>query len=169
MGHGRGRIRRDFEGGPELSGSTDKTEFRTYRAGEAEESLRAAKAALAITPANAEARKNAGLALEAMRKFDAAMEEFREALRIKPNYESVHYDLGILLYDKNEYDGAITEYKKALALDPNDIPAHMNLALAYRERTKETARSRNCARPRNSHPKILKYGKTWAHYWCTRN
>ena len=140
---------------PNYPEAQTKLSFVLYRAGEAEESLRAAKAALAITPANAEAHKNAGLALEAMRKFDAATEEFREALRIKPNYESVHYDLGILLYDKNQYDGAITEYKKALALDPNDISARMNLALAYREKNEGDSAIKELREAKKLAPKNL--------------
>jgi len=108
-----------------------KLSFLLYREGDAEQSLRAAKAALAATPNNAEAHKNAGLALETMRKYDAAEKEYQEALRLKPDYENVHADLGILLYDKNDYDGAIAEYKKALALNPNEASVRLNLALAY--------------------------------------
>jgi hypothetical protein len=31
-----------------------------------------------------------------MRKFDAAVVEYKEALRIKPDYAVVRYDLGLL-------------------------------------------------------------------------
>lgn len=108
-----------------------KLSFLLYRVGDAEESLRAAKAALAATPNNAEAHKNAGLALERMQKYDASAAEYREALRIKPDYAYALYDLGLLLYKQNDFDGAIAEYKKALTLDPNSIETRVNLALAY--------------------------------------
>jgi tetratricopeptide (TPR) repeat protein len=123
-----GEIVRQDESFPEAQ---TKLSFVLYRAGEEDSSLRTAKAALAVTPNNAEAHKNAGLALESMRKFDAAVEEYREALRLKPDYEMVHFDLGILLYDKNDFDGAIAEYKMALALDQKLVDARINLALAY--------------------------------------
>jgi tetratricopeptide (TPR) repeat protein len=121
---------------PDFPEAQTKLSFVLYRAGHEEEALRSAKAALRVTPNNAEAHKNAGLALEAVQKFDAAIEEFREALKIKPDYENVRYDLGLLLYDKNDFDGAITEYKKALALNPKDIDARINLALAYEKKDK---------------------------------
>ena len=108
-----------------------KLSFVFYRMDNAEESLRAAKIALEATPNNAEAHKNAGLALESMRKYDAAEKEYQEALRLKPDYENVHADLGILLYDKKDYDGAIAEFKKGLALNPNEATVRLNLALAY--------------------------------------
>jgi len=93
-----------------------KLSYLFYRVGDAEESLRAAKAALAVTPNNAEAHKNAGLALESMQKFDASAAEYREALRIKPDYTYVLYDLGNLLLKQKDFDGAIAEYKKAVTL-----------------------------------------------------
>jgi tetratricopeptide (TPR) repeat protein len=105
-----------------------------YKAGDPEESLRAAKAALEATPNNAEAHKNAGLALEAMRKYDAAEKEYQEALRLKTDYQLVHFDLGLLFYYQNNFDESIAEYKKALALDPNDAGARLNLGLAYNEK-----------------------------------
>src|SRR5439155_733962 len=80
--------------------------------GDSEGSLREAKAALALTPNNVEAHKNAGLAYQAMRKFDACSLELREALRVKPDYETVHFDFAILLYNKGDLEGSIAEYKR---------------------------------------------------------
>lgn len=117
-----------------------KLSYVLYRIGDAYGSLREAKAALSATPSNAEARKNGGLALETMRRFDAAAEQYREALRLKPDYQSVHFDLGILLYDKGDLDGAIAEYKKAMALSQHNsdaslnVDVRVNLALAYRRK-----------------------------------
>jgi Flp pilus assembly protein TadD len=58
--------------------------------------------ALAQNPDDAEAHKNAGLALGDQQKFDAAASEYREALRIKPDYTSVHYNLGLLSYNMHD-------------------------------------------------------------------
>lgn len=111
-----------------------KLSYVLFRVGDQEESLRQAKMALAETPNNAEAHKNAALALEEMRKFDAAEHEFREALRIKPDYEKVRFDLGILFFAKGDIQGAINEYSKALAMDPKDINAYTNLAYTYNQK-----------------------------------
>jgi len=108
-----------------------KLSFAFHKAGDNEASLRAAKAALEATPNNAEAHKNAALALDGMQKPDAAIQEYREALRLKPDYEAVHYDLGLLFYNQNNLDAAVAEYKKALALDPKDAAARMKLGVTY--------------------------------------
>jgi tetratricopeptide (TPR) repeat protein len=81
-----------------------KRSFVLYKAGDPEDSFRAAELALDATPNNAEAHKNAGLALERMQKYDAALAEYREALRLKPDYEAVRYNLGILLHNKDSFD-----------------------------------------------------------------
>lgn len=119
---------------PGFPEASTKLSFVLYRAGDQEESLRQAKAALAETPENAEAHKNAGLALEELRKFDAAEHEFREALRIKPNYEVVQYDLGILFTAKGDLDGAIAAYTKALRLNSKDVNAQFNLGYTYNQK-----------------------------------
>lgn len=111
-----------------------KLSVTLHRTGDDEECLRLAKATLQENPNNPEAHKAAALALEGMRKFDAAEQEFREALRLKPDYELIHFDLGVLLTEKNDLDGAIAEYKKALALKPQDVYAHQNLGLVYQDK-----------------------------------
>jgi len=108
-----------------------KLSFLHYRLGDSEESLREAKAALAVTPNNAEAHKNAGLAYQFMRRFDAGVLEFQEALGIKPDYQAVHYDLGILFHNKGDLDPAVAEYRKALTLNPKDVSARLYLARVY--------------------------------------
>jgi tetratricopeptide (TPR) repeat protein len=108
-----------------------KLSFIVHSTGDNEESLRIAKVALAAVPNDAEAHKNAGLALENMRKFDAAAEEYRQALQIKPDYALVHFDLGVLLYNKGDFEGSISEYKKSLALNARDLEARIDLGLAY--------------------------------------
>ena len=108
-----------------------KLSYVLYRSGDGQSALREAKAALVATPNNPEARKDAGLALMTLQRFDAALAEYNEALRLKPDYENIHYDLGLLLYGKNDLPGSVVEYKKALALNPNDVNARINLALSY--------------------------------------
>lgn len=133
-----------------------KLSFVLHRAGDNEAALRAAKAALTATPNNAEARKNAGLALADLRKFDAAAEEYREALRLKPDYAFVHYDFGLLLYYKQDFDGSIAEYKKALALDPSSIDVRNNLALAYAQKPDITSAIRELREAKKLAPRNLK-------------
>jgi tetratricopeptide (TPR) repeat protein len=122
-----GILRRDLDF-PEVH---TKLSYILYRTGDQEDALREAKAALAENPENAEAHKNAGLALQELRKFDAAEQEYHEALRIKPDYWATHEDLGLVLDYEGKVDESIAEYKKALALNPDDGDTHVNLGVAY--------------------------------------
>ena len=87
---------------PDFREAHTKLSYVLYREGNPEEALREAKAALAITPANAEAHKNAGLALAGLRKFDAAAAEYKEALRLKPDYKPVKYGLALIIREQGE-------------------------------------------------------------------
>lgn len=81
---------------PNFPEAHTKLSYVLYREGNALEALREARAALVITPENAEAHKNAGLALADMKKFDEAAAEYKEALRLKPDYKPVRYGLAHL-------------------------------------------------------------------------
>lgn len=108
-----------------------KLSFILIRLGDYEESLREAKAALAITPDNPEAHKFAGLALTTLRKYDAALVEFKEALRLKPDYETAHLDMALAFTDMRDWNDALAQFQKAIALDPDDIEAHYNLGYCW--------------------------------------
>jgi len=75
---------------PDFPEAHTKLSYILYHTGDQEEGLRQARAALALNPNNAEAHKNAGLALDATRRYDAAFAEYNEALRLKPDYEVVY-------------------------------------------------------------------------------
>jgi tetratricopeptide (TPR) repeat protein len=58
---------------PDFPEAHTKASFVLYHLGDMDNALSEAKEALSINSNNAEAHKNAGLALESMRKFDAAV------------------------------------------------------------------------------------------------
>ena len=107
-----------------------KLSFVLYKQEDGEDALREANVALSLTPNNAEAHKNAGLALEELGKLGAAEEQYKEALRIKPDYAYAHSDLDMVLDDKKDFDGAVKEYRQALALGFNGSEEHYLLGLA---------------------------------------
>ncbi len=117
---------------PDFPDAHTKLSYLYYRLGDSDLAIHEAKAGLEQNPQDAEAHKNAGLALDIARKFDAAAGEFKEALRIKPDYAAVHFDLGIHFQNMQDYANAIVEYKKAIALDPNNPDPHYNLGNAYK-------------------------------------
>jgi protein O-GlcNAc transferase len=100
---------------PELHTRLSATYFQT---GNPEETLREAKAAIALNPDNPAAHLNAGLSLMALRNFDASKSELQESIRSKPDYPLAYFAMGNLLHDQHDVDGAIAQFKKALVLDP---------------------------------------------------
>lgn len=83
-----------------------KLSYVLYRDGDDEAALGQAREALKITPNNAEAHRDAGLALADMKMFHAAAEEFKTALRLKPDYQTARADLGTAF--ANQKQGAET-------------------------------------------------------------
>jgi tetratricopeptide (TPR) repeat protein len=126
-----------------------------YRGGDAVDALQQAKIVLAQDPEDAEAHKNAGLALQVLQKFDASENEYKEALRIKPDYAAVRYDLGILLYKQGKWDEAIEQYRKSLALDPNEPDWHYNLGLAYQDKGNLDSAIREYREAKRLNPKMF--------------
>ena len=123
-----------------------KLAYSLHRIGRPEDALHEVKIALADNPADAEAHRVKGIALDDQQKYEAGMAEYREALRIKPDYGVVHYDMGVSFNERQDRHNAIAEYRKSIALDPQFCCAYYNLAnslsdngdidgaiLAYRE------------------------------------
>lgn len=108
-----------------------KLSYLAYRMGDSQDALRLAKQTLSSGAALAEAHKNSGLALEAMRKSEAAKNEYEAALEIKPDYEAALMDMGNVYNDTDREREAIEYYKRAAALDPDDSDIHMNMGAAY--------------------------------------
>jgi tetratricopeptide (TPR) repeat protein len=119
---------------PDFPEAHDKLSYDSYRVNDGEGGLSEARIALAEYPNDAEAHKNAGLALEILARFNASEVEFNEALRLKPDYEAIRLDLGILYANQSKFDQAIVELKKALALDASDVSAHCNLGSAFEKK-----------------------------------
>ena len=122
---------RDHPDFPELH---TKASYVLHGLGDSENALAEAKAAIALNAGDAEAHKNAGLALADERKFEGAVAEYQDALRIKPDYAAVHIDLALIFEAQNSFDEAIGEYKKAILLDPTDALAHYDLGGVYSDK-----------------------------------
>jgi tetratricopeptide (TPR) repeat protein len=96
----------------------------------AERALTEARTALLQYPDDPEGHKNAGLALDALKRPEAAVGEYQAALRLKPDYEAAHFDLALLYHDQQQFDSAIAEYRIAQRLDPKDADAFYNMGNA---------------------------------------
>jgi tetratricopeptide (TPR) repeat protein len=71
-----------------------------YQNGRYEESIRSAKAALAVRPNYAEAYNNIAAANQAMKRWDEAIQAAKEALRLKPDLQIARNNLAYSLSEK---------------------------------------------------------------------
>lgn len=126
-----------------------------FGVGDAENTLRQAKAALVENPNNPVAHMNSGAALESLRHFDAAKEEFEKSLAIKPDYVLAYVNLGHLQTNIQDYDHGIDNLKKALALEPGNILARYNLGFTYAAKGDLESAIREYREVKRRDPKML--------------
>ncbi|MDT9312582.1 MULTISPECIES: tetratricopeptide repeat protein [Limnospira] len=65
------------------------------------------------------------------RRFNEAINKYRQSLEENPENFVVHVHLGSLLNQLNRTDEAIMEYHRSIELKPNSAYCHYNLGLAY--------------------------------------
>jgi tetratricopeptide (TPR) repeat protein len=108
-----------------------KVSYVLYRLADPEDALHEAKLALAQNPDDAEAHKNAGLALGDEQKFDAAATEY-EAL--SPSDWRIHDLYGQALEATQQNGMAIAEFKEAVSLDPKQSQVILELGTALEKK-----------------------------------
>jgi tetratricopeptide (TPR) repeat protein len=148
---------------PDFPEAHDKLSYELYRVNDGEGGLSEARIALGEYPNDAEAHKNAGLALQILDRYNASEVEYSEALRLKPDYEAVRLDLGLLYANQSKYDQAIVEYKKAIALDANDASAHNNLGYSYEKKGDLDSALREYREAKRLNPSDMTFRANLAH------
>jgi tetratricopeptide (TPR) repeat protein len=83
---------------------------------------------LTLNAESAEVDMLAGEAEDAMKDFDAAIEQFRAAIKANPNEPEVHFGLGYILWTQRRYADAATEFQAELANNPGHAQALQYLA-----------------------------------------
>lgn len=89
---------------------------------------------LAVTPDNADAWNNLGVALRAMKRTQAAVACYHRSLAIRPDHAPTYSNLGNALRELGEVDESIDAHRKGISLAPDNPDAIYNLGLAYRDR-----------------------------------
>ena len=74
---------------------------------------------LLLNAESAEADMLAGEALDYMKNFQGAIEQFRAAVKANPREPEAHFGLGYLLWTQRQYPEAAKEFAAELANDPN--------------------------------------------------
>ena len=66
-----------------------------------------------------------------LKRYDDAIEAYRQALRINPENADAWNNLGIAYNNLKRYDDAIEAYRQALRINPEYANAWYNLGIAY--------------------------------------
>ncbi len=83
---------------------------------------------LTLGAESAEADMLAGEALDGIKDYFGAIQQFRAAVKADPKAPGVHFGLGYLLWTQKQFTEAATEFQAELANDPNHAQAMAYLA-----------------------------------------
>ncbi|MDA8691688.1 tetratricopeptide repeat protein [Candidatus Pseudothioglobus singularis] len=75
-----------------------------------------------------------GASNAALKRFDAAIDSYKQALWIKPDYAEVHNNMGSVMKDKGDLNEAIDSYKQAIKIKPDYAVAYNNMANALKDK-----------------------------------
>ncbi|MBF0448664.1 MAG: tetratricopeptide repeat protein [Magnetococcales bacterium] len=88
---------------------------------------------IALAPDFAEARNDMGNLLQAMGRFEEALEHYRIALDNHPGFAIAHNNMGNALVQLNRSEASIEHYHQALEINPGFLVACDNLARALQK------------------------------------
>ena len=99
-------------------------------AGQVDESLRHALAAIQLRPSYPDAHTNAGGALVQLGRAEEAVPHFEAALSRLPDSAAAHYNLANALLRAGQTDSALAHFETTLRLNPAQAQAHNDLGVA---------------------------------------
>jgi serine/threonine-protein kinase len=108
--------------------------------GKLDAALREFNETVKLTPDNARAYNNLGVAYLRHEQFAEARTAFEAAVRLE-SYESHFSNLGAVLQLQGDYQGAAAMYRKAIDLNPSDYLGWGNLASVYSWNSADRARA----------------------------
>ena len=85
------------------------------------------RALIKLSPKDAVAHNNLGIAYARQRKFPRAEASFRESLRIRQDFDRAHANLGTLLSQQGRLDDAERHFEQALRSKPDAAVHYVNL------------------------------------------
>jgi tetratricopeptide (TPR) repeat protein len=107
--------------------------FELYETGLMNEALVAMNEALDINPANDRWHFNKALTLDAMERFDEAIEEFKLALDMNPNDVEILNCLAVDYTRTAHYDLSLSVFEQIEKLEPDFEPCYCNRIITYTE------------------------------------
>lgn len=109
------------------------------RAKDFEGAIREAKLALSLKPDpefEAYAHLTLGRTYEELKRYDEALNEYRDAIRSNPADGSLHGTLGSALFSLKRFDEAENAYRRAVEVDPQDSNSVVSLAASLHNQAK---------------------------------
>lgn len=103
------------------------------QSGKLKESVVANKKVIEISPNDAEAYSNLGIAQKELGRIKDAEISCRKAIAIKPDLAEAHSNLGITLKELGRLEEAEISCKNAIAIKPDLVEAHCNLGITLKE------------------------------------
>jgi Flp pilus assembly protein TadD len=88
------------------------------------------KNALEVSPGDAKAHNNLGIAYARKGMLDEAVAHWRNALESDPGYANAHNNLGIALAGQGRIEEAISHFRRALEASPESAEVEENLGVA---------------------------------------
>ena len=122
-----------LDGRPELQSSIYQARgsaFAQYR--QFDLALTDLDRAVALSPADANARYNRAITFERKGDFDSAITDLNDALRLQPNHAFANYERGFVRLKQKDYDLAIEDFNEAIRLKSDNAKAWRDRAQAYR-------------------------------------
>lgn len=92
------------------------------------------KYVLSVDPKCAAAHNNLGFRLAENRRFDEAIQHYREALRANPDFHSAHNNLAFALAKQGKLRAAIAHWRALLRIQPDNARALNNLGFFLAQR-----------------------------------
>lgn len=75
-----------------------------------------------------------GQAYTALKKYQAAIDSYKQMLRIKPDHAEAYHSMGNVLTEMGELDPAIKCYKKAVEIKPDYAEAYSSLGIVLKSK-----------------------------------
>ena len=75
-----------------------------------------------------------GSANALLKRFDTAIECYKNAITVNPNYAPIYNNLGNVFKEKGELELAINNYEQAIKIKPNYSEAYFGLGLVLEEK-----------------------------------
>jgi Flp pilus assembly protein TadD len=113
------------------------------------------KAALQISPEDARAHNNLGIALLRNGNPDEAIAHWQKAVELKPDYLEAYNNLGVALVRRRSFGEAAVQFRKVLELRPDSAVAHNNLGQALAGLGKTDAAIKECRKALSIDPGLV--------------